>query len=399
MRLPSPADESASLATTTLVTFLWSRAAIWIGALLAALTVPWSDEPAQLDPARLTHDLGLLVNVWARWDSVWFLRIAEGGYAMDGSPAFYPLYPFVVGLFGRVLFGHYVLAGVLVSLAAATGSALLLATLAQRHLGAAGARRAVLYFAIFPMSLFLQAVYSESLFLLLALAAFVCAERRAWWAAGAITGLAMLTRPTGFSLLAAVAVLAFCSEERLRALGRLAVAPLLFLAYPLLLWAQRGDPFAFAGAEATWHRELSVAGPFGGMWHALRASWAGVLQLTVGSDEHWYWVAENPARVAAMNLQNTAFLALYLVLAVVAWRRFGAAYGLFALLCVLVPASAPTTTYPLLSMPRFGLVAFPIFLALAALGRSAKIHTVVVALSAGLLGVYVTQWATWQWVS
>ena len=46
------------------------------------------------DPA-LTHDLGAVTDVWARWDSVHFLRIAEHGYS-TAEAAFYPLYPALV---------------------------------------------------------------------------------------------------------------------------------------------------------------------------------------------------------------------------------------------------------------------------------------------------------------
>src|SRR4029078_12147222 len=114
------------------------------------------------DDPRLTHDLGAITDVWARWDSVWFLRIAEHGYgsAKGGAAPFSPLYPAMVALLGRVLFGHYVLAGILVSLAASLAAFLLLYRLAEEGLGADGARRAVLYLAVFPFALFLQAVYS-----------------------------------------------------------------------------------------------------------------------------------------------------------------------------------------------------------------------------------------------
>jgi hypothetical protein len=103
---------------------------------------------------------------------------------------------------------------------------------------------------------------------------------------------------------------------------------------------------------------------------------------------------------AAENVQALAFLVLFIVLAVVAWRRFGAAYGLFAAVSLAIPLSYPSSRWPLLSMPRFGLVIFPLFLALAALteGRS-RAHTAVVACSALLLGVAVVQWALWQWVA
>ncbi|HEX4680588.1 MAG TPA: hypothetical protein VH210_15415, partial [Gaiellaceae bacterium] len=86
------------------------------------------------------------------------------------------------------------------------------------------------------------------------------------------------------------------------------------------------------------------------------------------------------------------------VLAVVAWRRVGAPYGLFVLTSLAAPLSAPSDLYPLLSLPRLGLAMFPIFLALATLTRH-RAHTAVVSVSSILLGVSVAGWATWQWVS
>jgi hypothetical protein len=81
------------------------------------------------------------------------------------------------------------------------------------------------------------------------------------------------------------------------------------------------------------------------------------------------------------------------------WRRFGAAYGLFALASLVIPLSYPSSRWPLLSLPRFGLVVFPFFLALASLGGRPRVHTAIVACSALLLGVAVVQWALWQWVA
>ena len=228
--------------------FLWTRAAIWAAALFSLFVFVPNRHPraARWDDPTLTHDLGAVTDVWARWDSVWFLRIAEHGYssASGAASAFYPLYPGSVAVLGRALFGHYVLAGILVSLAAALGSCLLLYRLAEERLGADGARRAVLYLALFPFALFLQAVYSESLYLLLTLAAFVLAERKRYLLAGCAAGLALLTRPTGLALLPALALIAWQERDRVRALASLAVAPVLFAAYPLYLWRAEGDPWA-----------------------------------------------------------------------------------------------------------------------------------------------------------
>jgi hypothetical protein len=386
--------------------FLWTRAAIWAAALFALFVFVPNRHPraARWDDPSLTHDLGAVTDVWARWDSVWFLRIAKHGYdaASGAASAFYPLYPGAVGVLGRALFGHYVLAGILVSLAAAFGSFLLLHRLAEERLGADGARRAVLYLAVFPFALFLQAVYSESLYLLLTLAAFALAERGRFLAAGAVAGLAMLTRPVGIALPPALALLAWRRRQRPQALASLTVAPLLFAAYPLYLWRAEGDPWAFAHAQRIWSRHLSPAGPLGGIWDGLRAGWAGVEQLVSGSHTQVYWTAvqdTDPIRAATINLENLAFLALFLLLTVVAWRRFGAPYGLFAALSLAIPLSVPSERWPLLSLPRFGLTVFPFFLALAALGGRPRLHTAIVAVSSVLLGVAVVQWALWQWVA
>jgi hypothetical protein len=291
---------------------------------------------------------------------------------------------------------------VIVSLAACLGAFVLLYRLAAPRLGDEGARRAVLYLAVFPFALFLGAVYSESLFLLATVGSFTLAERGSFLGAGAAAGLAWLTRPLGVALLPALALLAWRSRRRGRALLQLLTAPALFALYPLYLWWRVDDPFAFLDAEDTWGRELSPLGPLGGLWDGLRAGWAGVRQLASGSDATRYWSAvqdTDPDRVAAINLAQLAFLVLFAALAAVAWRRFGAPYGLFAALSLAIPLSVPSERWPLLSIQRFGLVAFPLFMALAVLGSRPRVHTAVVVVSTVLLGVVSAQWALWQWVA
>ena len=391
--------------TPVLGLFTWSRAAIWLGALFALAVFQANRNPrAGIWDGPVFHDLGAVTDVWARWDSGWFLRIAEHGYHRGAEAAFYPLYPAMIAGLGRVLGSHYVFAGLIVSLATCLAAFVLLYRLAEQRLGADGARRAVLYLAVFPMALFLQAVYSESLYLLLTVAAFVLAERRRFLSAGLVTGLAMLTRSAGIALLPALAVLAWRGPRRERALASLAVAPLVFAAYPLLLWQQTGDAWGFLHSQRLWHRHLSPAGPLGGIWDGLRAGWAGVRQLAAGSGGHVYWTAvsperSDPVRTAAINLEYLAFLALFVTLTVVAWRRFGAPYGLFAACSLALPLSVPASDWPLLSMPRFGLATFPLFLALAALGNRPRAHTAILSVSAIFLGVAVVQWSLWQWVS
>jgi len=197
------AVERLAVLSPPLVVFLWSRLLIWMTAIYA--WVWFVPRPAK--PPNST-DLGYATEIWARADAGWFISIAQHGYQRNGGEVFYPLYPLAVGLLGRVFDGYYVTTGIVVSLACCAAAFFLLYKLALPRLGADGARRAVLYVALFPMSLFLQAMYSESMYLLLCVSAFLLAERRRWLSAGIVTGLAMLTRLAGFALLAPILLLA-----------------------------------------------------------------------------------------------------------------------------------------------------------------------------------------------
>jgi len=354
--------------------FLLSRLAIWVIAAGAVLLFdPWSGR-GPWDKPRL-HDIGpdWLFNLWARWDSDWYIQIAQHGYVWPSSrPAFFPLYPLLIGPLGHVLGGHTVVAGVLVSLAAACVAVVLLHRLAAERLGSPAALRAVLFLAVFPTTLFLGAVYSESLFLLLSVAAFLLAERGRFWSAGIAAGLATLTRPAGLALIPALVVLAWRTPRRGRALAGVAVAPLLFALYPLTLWLWLGHPLAFLTAQhGIWRRHVSWWGPLGG--------------FVEGVQQH-----------AAKDLVVAAVL---VALAVVAWRRIGAAYGIYALASLALPLSWPSDTHALWSISRFGLVLFPIVLALAALATT-RTRTVVIAVVLGAFSVEaVVKWALWYWVA
>lgn len=373
MEPPTPSSRLGGVAPA-LWLFVWSRAAIWLLAVAVVLLWEGSSNPGrgEWDSPRL-HELGVVIDVWARWDSDWFLRIAQDGYSWPSStPAFFPLYPLLVAGLGWVLLGHPLLAGVLVSLTAGAAAFALLYRLTVERLGNAVASRTVLFLALAPTALFLGAVYSESLFLLLAVLSFVLAERGRFAGAGAAAGLALLTRSAGVALLPALVVLAWRSPDRKRALAGTAIAPALFALYPLLLAVWIGRPLAFLDAQkVVWERRLSPAGPFGGL---------------VAAVEH-------------RDLVDVGVALALMALGVVAWRRLGAAYGLYALTSVAVPLAFVSAKTPLWSIQRFAVVTFPAFMALGTLtrGRHATFLTAAI-LGAGLC-VYVVRWALWYWVA
>ena len=360
-------------ASSALRIFLWSRAAIWVVAVITVAVFERSLDPGgEWDSPRL-HELGTVVDVWARWDSDWFLKIAEEGYSWPSStPAFFPLYPFLVAGLGFVLLGHPLLAGVVLSLVAGSAAFVLLYRLAATRLGAAAAQRTVLFLALAPTSLFFGAVYSESLFLLLAVATFLCAERGSLWKAGVLAGLALLTRSAGVALLPALIIYAWRAPDRRRAFAGVAIAPILFTLYPLLLGLWIDRPLAFVDAQrVVWERQLSPVGPIGGLIAAVQHR-------------------------EALDLVVTCVV---IGLGAVAWRRIGAPYGLYVLASVALPLAAYSNKDPLLSMQRFVIVAFPAFMALATIVRTRRSTIVTATILSAALALYVVRWSLWYWVA
>ena len=161
--------------------------------------------PAAALPPRaevFTGWLGSLFNPWAHWDGVWYIKIATSGYAdADGSAAFFPLYPLRCVVWGVLLGGnlrdrrHRHLARLLLP------GVWLLYRLVDRDFGPRIAYRTALYLSIFPTAFFWQAVYSESMFLMLSIACLLFAREGRWKLSGLAGLLAALTRSAGFMLL------------------------------------------------------------------------------------------------------------------------------------------------------------------------------------------------------
>jgi hypothetical protein len=161
--------------------------------------------------------LDLIFSPLAKWDSLHYLSIAYDGYVGGHSgltdpamrPAFFPLYPGIV----RVLSGFAASPGLLLIVAYAVSLACFFAALVLLHrlttieIGERYARPTLLLLCFFPTSFFFGIPYSESLFLLLAVAAFLAARTGRWAIAGAVLALASATRAPGLLLIVPVALL------------------------------------------------------------------------------------------------------------------------------------------------------------------------------------------------
>jgi hypothetical protein len=194
-----------------------SRAVVWAAGMGGVLALGRAPGWRGFDPAGLTAPLGglgdVLVAPAARWDSVWYLAIASGGYAEATRTAFFPLYPLLVRLVGAPGAAvsdartAYLLAGIAISLAALPAALYAVHRLTALELGRGPARTVTWLVALFPTAFALSAVYTESLFLALS-AGSLCAGRLGRWRwAGALGALAAASRSTGVLLVAPLALL------------------------------------------------------------------------------------------------------------------------------------------------------------------------------------------------
>ena len=365
-----------------------------------------SANAARFDDTSLTHPLGgfgdVLFSPLARWDAVWYLGIAGDGY--DGGPdaAFFPLYPLLVRTLvlpspseGSLLVSAYV-----VSLACFLGALWLLERLVSLELGRSVAGATVWLVALFPASVYFGTPYSESLFLLVSVGAFYAARTGRWAWAGALGAAATATRSAGIVLLVPLFLLWLGSRpRRSRDLAWLGLVPLGLAAYALHLEIAHGDAFAFVDAQDVWLRDF--AGPFVGVWDGTTAAWGAVRQLGSGSRETVYFelAAGDPFQIAAINLLLFASLVFAAVAVVGAFRRLPLAYGAYALAALALPLSYPVDPQPLMSLPRFIAVLFPLFIWLAVVceerGRTQQVAS---AFAVGL-GLFTAQFAAWEWIS
>ena len=198
-------------------------------------------------------------------DAAWYRAVAADGYGVaHQSLRFFPLYP----LLARSLHdGTSLPIGgslLLISNAGAFVGAMLVYHLTKRELGdERTARAAVWLICLAPPAYVFVMGYSESLFVLLAVATFLCIRSDRWWWAALWGFLAGTTRPIGFLLVLPVAIEAArlwsTADWRTRAPRILAtVAPVLGLvAYLSWVASTYGGFLARSGCNGTGCRPRS----------------------------------------------------------------------------------------------------------------------------------------------
>ena len=207
---------------------------------MAAAYLPWADPPSgPQEPSGF-------LSYWAHWDGAWYTEIATAGCdaRAPASTAFFPIFPMIMRV-GSALGGGPALWGVLISLVATVFALYFLYRIAEKFQGKDTARATTLAFAFFPTAFFLNAPFTEALFVASAAGAYWSAcVRRDMLLAGLLGALAAATRNSGVLLLIPLLYEWLRNREEFgwRGLWEMFLVPTGLLGYMVFLWARFGDP-------------------------------------------------------------------------------------------------------------------------------------------------------------
>lgn len=389
---------------------LWPAAAYLV--LVGALTVVLWQSASHLSPeeAGLSERPHLergdtVLGSWMYWDGEIYHSIADQGYTDadkqlfrsggEANVAFFPVYP-ILGRVVAAALGDLALSLIVVALASGLALSVVLHRWFVAHLESSrAATLAVLAVFLFPWAYVLTgAAYTEALFLVCTVGAFVLVERDRPVAAGMLGAVASGTRIVGVAVVIGLVLRTLERRGALRFEGwrprisrgdlrRRDAAVLLsglgVASFVAFCWIRYGDPIAFSTAQRGW------GSPFGPRtWFKIP-----LFDLVTESPDLWF----------VRRLLLHGFVGFCFCLAVPAvWRRFGAAYGSYTAVVVLLPMVGSAAFS---SMGRLMLVAFPVFGLVGeqlAAWRPAK-AVAVLAASGSVLVLWTSFWARGYWMA
>ena len=349
MRCPNWKDHSCLPYFWAILIFLCSRVVVALGLVFSQKFVPSTIERWTAGPFWY-HQL-------LQWDSEWYFKIATEGYRYNGDPTiqqnivFYPLYPMLAR--GLAAISGLTPADALLLVANVAGLLAIVALfkLVREEFGDQLALTTTALLSFFPTSVLLSAGYTEPLELLLVVSFFLALRQKRYLSAALLAGLAVAGRSTGIVLLPVLLWEMWLNRDR--KLFLLALLPCVLLAtsgiwlFMIYLWSSFGDPFVFADGQAAFHAGTTLATR---LIAALK--FEPVTRMILNDWNPWG--------------QDSWFTLLFIVLIGVGWFRLRSSWTLFAIGVLLLPyltlSGGPAG---FVSMSRFNLVSFPLFVVLA----------------------------------
>ncbi len=323
------------------------------------------------------------LSIWAIWDSGWYLDIAKNGYTLSvlsdlpkaidphqSNFGFFPLYPLIIGGIGKIVGGHLLVCGIIVSNLCALLAAWFLYKLVLIDRDSKTARRAVLFLFAFPTSFILSGVFAESLFLLLSILLFYGIKKE-FFLFSFICGICLgLSRPTAVFAVPAVCLAYFACKQYDSKKIKMSIL------------CCAGIPIGY-GVFALF--SYMVTGDWSYYSHIKQAGWGSA------------W--SNPLSLLAHCLLSRNYIVLGnglaaftgCILLLVQWKRVGLVYGILGLSFLILPLTAGSMVIP--GIMRYMAAIFPLFIACAEFKQGSLADTAILMGSCLLQGFLMVVWS------
>lgn len=283
-----------------------------------------------------------IVDLHNRWDSFWYLDIVQNGYHINpgqyslSNVAFYPVYPFLIKIVGTIFFGQFALAGWLLSITSLFAAAVYFYKLIKEFHPGVDPEMALIFMLVFPTAFFLNVIYTESLFLFISLACFYYCFRKNWLLAGIFGFVGAVTHSNGVFLLIPILweyYRNFKFKINRNILAAIAI-PAGSAIIPIYHYFKFHNLFLFFQYESRWGRNFTI-------------NW-----------DHLQFFS----RPATLNIIfDSAFTIMALTASYLVYKKLSKVYAVYMLGTIL----AALTSGTLMSMGRYLLILFPLFILLA----------------------------------
>jgi Gpi18-like mannosyltransferase len=316
-----------------------------------------------------------------RPDTGFYIDIAENGYkaapyssAEGVNWAFFPAYPILLRVLARGRSPEfYLVVGFCLSLLFYGWGVWYLCRLLLRDYDPETVARTVILFCSYPLAFSLAIFGPDSLLFLTVCAAFDNARRGRWAVAALAAGIACATRVQGV-LLVPCLIYMYARTKEFRSLPILLLSPLGLLAFAWHLWRLTGNPLAFIGIQRAWNNSPSY--PFAFLVRFIHDP------VLIGSSG---WDPELLTVVVTCAL-------LPLLIWSLRRRKMPPEYCMFFALQLLVLSCRASTMGNL----RYVTGCFPCFLALGILTKRPVTYSLLLAVFAGFMGLFVALFAAGQ---
>lgn len=302
---------------------------------------------------------------WGGFDGVHYLNIAAEGYQYGLTQAFFPLYPLLIKFVSGIIHNPLV-SGLLISHLSLVGFLYYFFRLGRLDYKENEVRWAGILLLLFPASFFMFGVYTESLFLFLAVFCFYSARRKLWLLAAAAAGLASATRLVGIFLVPALIWEYYRVNKKPQTLavaGYSLLSSSGLLMYVSYLERRFNDWLIFAHAQPGFGAGRQIDRlilPYQVFARYLKMFWS------VSPSNNIYPV---------LILEFMTTIGLSALIFYSFWKKIRKSYLIFIIPALLLP----TLTGTLASMPRYGLIAFPLFYVLGSVeNKYVKIGLMIV---------------------